>query len=85
MLGFVFTLLKAKQCCDLNLPKCRLKTGQRMFSYTTEGQNCIMISFAILRKLGNTKILEIRLRNDLIFHPARFPLFLSGNIFNIPL
>ena len=23
--------------------------------------------------------------NDLIFHPARFPLFLAGNIFNIPL
>ena len=22
---------------------------------------------------------------DVIFHPARFPLFLSGNIFNIPL
>ena len=52
-----------RHCNDLNLPKCRLATGQRMFSYPgAKLYNDLPLD---IKEIENTRFFKKRLRNEL--------------------
>ena len=52
-----------RHCNDLNLPKCRLATGQRMFSYRwAKVYNDLPLD---IKEIENTRFFKKRLRNEL--------------------
>ena len=52
-----------RHCNDLNLPKCRLATGQRMFSY--RGAKLYNDLPLDIKEIENTRFFKKRLRNEL--------------------